>query len=449
MPGLDSCNVLVCDDEEDILFLAKHLLEPEVKEVTTTTMPQAILDDHFEDIDLVFLDMNFDRQQQSGDDGFRWLKAIKDMRPQVKIVCMTSYGDIEMAVRAVKEGATDFILKPLIKDKLMKTLNKIYGEPDRHVSPNAEIKVSNSRRKIIGVSDAMEKLRLDIVKVAKTDASVLILGENGVGKDIVAEEIHLHSSRASSPFVSVDVGSLSETLFESEMFGHNRGAYTGANEKRKGRFECAQHGTLFLDEIGNLPLALQGKLLTALQRKTITPVGSNTSIHLDVRVLAATNQNVYDMCEQGTFRQDLIYRLNTITLNVPPLRERPEDIPVLLDFWLEVYGEKYNKFGRKISPSTLKTLQACEWPGNIRELMHCVEGALIMSEADQLGDDDFRSMPKRRAGESKLKDLASVEKIAIQEAISANDGNLSRAAEALSISRFQLYRKMDKLGLKK
>jgi DNA-binding NtrC family response regulator len=388
-----------------------------------------------------------------------WMKKILSLHPHVIVIFMTNHGDLSTAVQAIREGATDFIPKPLMKEKLLASLHSAL----RLHRSEAQVRQLNTRQgqllnvlngpqpKLVGSGPIMQKIKRDIAKVADTTASVLVLGENGTGKDLAAKEIHHLSARRHAAFISVDMGSLSDNLFESELFGHTKGAFTGADQERVGRFELADGGTIFLDEIGNLPLALQPKLLKVLQDGIVTRAGSNTPIPVDVRVISATNQPVYRMSEEGGFRQDLLFRLNTIEIQLPPLRERPQDLPLLLQHFMEKYGQKYNK---KLSPPgarLLKRLSQYSWPGNIRELEHWVERTVIMSEGSKLDPEDAPTDSRSRQAHSPTtpeSGLKGVELQTIEESLARHGGNVTRAAAELGLTRYSLYRRMEKLGIK-
>ncbi len=452
--------ILVVDDDDDVLLAARLLLKQDGYRVWTTPDPQrlpALLEE--EAYDVILLDMNFTRDASSGREGFYWLKTIRELDPSAVVVMITAYGDVEMAVQAMKEGATDFVLKPWQNEKLLATLSSaVQLRQSRH-----ETTVLRSRQKqlstdldqpfhtLIGQSSAMQSLLKTIEKVAGTNVNVLILGENGSGKELVAREIHRQSPRAHEVFLSVDMGALSETLFDSELFGHVKGAFTDAKAERAGRFELASGGTLFLDEIGNLSLPLQAKLLSVLQNTQVTRLGSNKAIPIDIRLICATNVPLYDMVVQQQFRQDLLYRINTVELHVPPLRERAEDIPLLIDYYIAVSAQKYHKPHKRVSVAAHRMLASYPWPGNVRELQHAVERALIMSDAAELHPDDF-FLPEptvRIAEEVVLADynLEEVEKQVIRNALSKHGGNISRTAKALGLTRAALYRRMEKHDL--
>ncbi|MCK4417207.1 MAG: sigma-54-dependent Fis family transcriptional regulator, partial [Candidatus Latescibacteria bacterium] len=390
--------VLVVDDDEDVLHAARLLLKQYVALVHTEKNPEMIPTLlRNESYDVVLLDMNFTKDATSGHEGFLWLNRILEIDPSAVVVLITAYGDVEMAVRAIKEGATDFVLKPWQNEKLLATLSAALNlRQSRMEVDNLRLRqrqltadLDQPFHDFIGVCPAMQQVFATIEKVAKTEANVLILGENGTGKELVARALHRQSNRANEVFISVDMGALTETLFESELFGHIKGAFTDAKEDRAGRFEIASGGTLFLDEIGNLSLALQAKLLTVLENRQVTRLGSNKPRPVDIRLICATNRPIHEMATQEKFRQDLLYRMNTVEIHLPPLRERLEDIPLLVDHFLGIYGKKYQKPPKRVGSATLKKLEKYHWPGNIRELQHAIERAVIMSDSQVLGPSDF------------------------------------------------------------
>ncbi len=378
--------ILIADDNEGILNSLSFILRQEFEEVTTIKNPSkftSLL--HSGSFDIILLDMNFSAGVNTGNEGLFWLKEIIKEDPDAVIILITAYGDIELAVKAMKEGATDFIQKPFDSVKLVSTVKAAYQlrmskvqvsklmQKQKHLSEDLDKKFNS----LIGESPAMKNILLTVKKVAPTDANVLILGENGTGKELIAREIHRQSKRSEDVFISVDLGSLSESLFESELFGHMKGAFTGATEDRKGRFETASGGTLFLDEIGNLPISLQSKLLTVLQNRYIIPVGSNKPVPVDVRLITATNKHLPDLIRDNLFREDLMFRINTVQIEIPPLRNRGDDIVLLAEHFLKVYGKKYEK-SMKISGTAIDKLKQYAWPGNVRELQHLLENSVIM-----------------------------------------------------------------------
>jgi two-component system response regulator HydG len=452
-------SVLVVDDNEDVLTAARIFLKYHVAAVETLSDPERLPDllDR-ERFDVILLDMNFHKDVTSGEEGFHWLHRIRQIDPSVIVIFITAYADIEMAVRAIKEGATDFIVKPWQNEKLLATvssalaLSRSRREVDSLRSRERRLSedLDQPFHDFIGESPPMQEVYQAIRKVAATDANVLITGENGTGKELVARAIHRQSPRAQAPFVKVDMGALSGSLFESELFGHVKGAFTDAREDRPGRFEIASGGTLFLDEIGNLPLGLQTKLLSVLQSRQVTRVGSNTPRPFDIRLICATNLLLMEMVEEGTFRQDLLYRINTVNIEIPPLRERTEDIPRLAEHFLSIYAKKYRKEGMRTGAATMKKLEAYHWPGNVRELQHAVERAVIMSSSDVLKPDDFLFAPASRKGDEVLIDslnLDDAEQAVIEAAMRRYGGNISRVARELGLSRAALYRRLEKYDL--
>lgn len=453
-------NILIIDDDEDVLFAAKMLLKKYAQNVIIEKNPKKIpflLNN--DSYDVILLDMNFSKDITSGKEGFYWLEQILERDPKAVVILITAFGDVEMAVRALKEGATDFVLKPWQNEKLLATLStavklkKSYKEVDtlKTAKKQLEEEINLPFKDIIGESPAIQDVFKIIDKVAKTDANVLILGENGTGKELIARAIHTKSLRMDNVFVGVDMGAISETLFESELFGHKKGSFTDAREDRKGRFEVAHKGSLFLDEIGNLSMPLQSKLLAAVQNRQVTKIGDNKSLDVDIRLICATNMPIYQMVDEGTFRQDLLYRINTVEIKLPALRERVEDIPLLAQHFIKMYSAKYRKGTKKIGSSTLKKLQKYHWPGNIRELQHAIERAVIMSDESTLVPDDFFFLnykPESQAGDSVDSfNLDEVEKNVIKKAIERNGGNISKAAKELGLTRASLYRRLEKHGL--
>ncbi len=449
--------ILMIDDDEDVLLAAKMLLKKYgyqvIIEKNPNKIPFLLNNDTY---DVILLDMNFSKDTTSGKEGFEWLKQIKEKDASAVVIMITAFGDVEMAVRALKEGATDFVLKPWQNEKLIATistairLKKSYNEVDklRKAKEMLEEQISQPFRDIIGNSPAIKEVFTLIDKVAKTDANILILGENGTGKELIARAIHQKSMRKDSSFVSVDMGAITETLFESELFGHKKGAFTDAREDRPGRFELANGGTLFLDEIGNLSLSLQSKLLTALQSRQVTRVGSNNSMEVDIRLICATNMNLHQMVKDGKFRQDLLYRINTVEVTIPPLTERGDDIPMLANHFLNHYSKKYRKDVLSISVDAMTKLKKYPWPGNVRELQHSIERALIMADSATLQGSDF--LFSRKGNDAVNVDtlnLDEVEKAAVAKAIQLHNGNISKAAEELGLTRASLYRRMEKYGI--
>jgi len=451
--------ILIVDDDEDVLLSLKLLLKKEAVLVETEKNPNRIPEIlEKRGFDIILLDMNFARDVTSSSEGFYWLNKILEIDPLAIVILITAYGDVETAVKAIKEGATDFILKPWQNEKLLSTLS-IAADLRR---TRLEVDTLRSKQKqlsedmampfnnIIGKSEPMQKIFKTIQKVAKTDANVLVLGENGTGKELVARAIHRESSRADEVFITVDLGAVTESLFESELFGYTKGAFTDAKEDKAGRFEIASGGTLFLDEIGNLSFPLQGKLLNVLEKKEIYRVGSNTPKQIDVRLICATNKNIHEMTEESKFRQDLLYRINTVEIHIPPLRERVQDILLLLEHFLKQYSKKYNKLVKSLSPSAIRRLQEYEWPGNVRELQHAVERAIIMSESAVLNPSDFFfSSSKSRKNALQVDDynLEKIERTAIKKVLDKYEGNISKAAKELGLTRTSLYRRLEKYDI--
>jgi two-component system, NtrC family, response regulator HydG len=453
-----SGNILVVDDDEYVLLSIRLLLEPSFHVVETTNTPErlpAIL--RTQSIDVILLDMNFRQGDTSSKEGLFWLRKILKEYPDTQVILMTAYADIQLAVEAVKDGALDFIVKPWQNEKLVasvKTALIVSQEKKKVKQLKTQQKgiiaaFGKSYEPLIGNAPSIVTIRRTIEKVAPTDAEVLILGENGTGKEVIAREIHRQSHRSEGIFMSVDIGSLSETLFESELFGHRKGAFTDAKEDRIGRFEAAAGGTIFLDEIGNLSLSLQAKLLTVLQRKEIVRLGTNEPVPIDVRVICATNSDLKKMIRENKFREDLYYRINTVEIHVPPLFERPEDIPTLVDHFIKRFSEKYHKSGHTVDASALDQLKKYRWPGNIRELQHAVERAIILSDSQVIGLHDFGTLEKEFTGEA-IFDHLNLEKLeawAIRKAIAKHHGNISHAAEELGLSRGAIYRRIEKYGI--
>ncbi len=450
--------ILIVDDDEDINLALGMLLKPHYKSVFTETNPYHLprLLDQYEP-DVVLLDMNFSKGRSDGQEGLGWLRKIKELRPAVQVVMVTAYSDVSRAVEAVKAGATDFLEKPWRNEKLLATVHAVF-ELSQTQSRLAEARTVQSAMSaaldqpfsdLIGRSAPMLAVLKTVEKVAATDANVLLLGENGVGKEVIARAIHRKSERAQPVFIAVDMGAVPESLFESELFGHRKGAFTGAVDDRPGRFSLANGGTLFLDEIGNLPPALQAKLLQALQTHTVTPVGGDRSVPVDIRVICATNQPLRQMVASGKFREDLLYRINTVEIQIPPLRERGEDIDLLADHFLRRYARKYRKDGLTIHPDARSKLRRYAWPGNVRELQHIVERAVILSEGERLLPADFHltdALLSTRSAPPTL-NLNDHEKRLITEALERHSGNISKAAEALGLTRAALYRRMEKHGM--
>lgn len=434
-------SILIVDDDVHILhaahlFLKRHFYKVEI-EKNALQIPY-IINNHT--YDLILLDMNFSRNVNSGVEGFQWLDYILDHFPKQKIILFTAFGDIEMAVRAIKNGASDFLLKPWENDKLLATI---------FATIDVKVELPKKDTNLIYGCEEMDRILALVKQVAPTDANVLIFGENGTGKDLLAKEIHSLSGRSKKPFVHTDLGALSESLFESELFGHVKGAFTDAREERKGRLQEAHEGTIFLDEIGNIPLSQQSKLLYALQNKSYVKVGSNKEIKFDARLICATNENIYSRIEEKTFRQDLLYRINTIEINLPPLRERGQDILLLAEYFLQSYAQKYNRKLSGISSGFGKKLMAYQWPGNIRELQHVIERAVILSSGNAIKEDAFvgNQRPTLSTVTMSSFQIEEMEKQMVVKVLKKYNGNITEAAKELGITRQALYRRIEKYGM--
>ena len=451
--SLNKSKVLVIDDDIDVLTAVKLLLKTEVAEVVTEKNPEQILTLlSKKDFDVILLDMNFNASVNTGNEGLYWLKRIKELRYDTAVIMITAFGDIDLAVKSLKEGASDFMLKPWQNEKLLSTLtDALKGKKDigkRSGDPSeAGAAVWNE---LIGASEVMQEIFHKVKKVAPTDANILLTGENGTGKDLIAKAIHQHSLRAARPFVKVDVGALTESLFESELFGHKKGAFTDAREDREGRFEAANGGTLFLDEIGNINLVQQAKLLTILQSRQVTRLGSNQPLPIDIRLICATNVPLPELANENRFRKDLVYRINTIGIEVPPLRKRKEDIVLLAKHFLSEYTEKYFRASIDLDESAAEKLKGYHYPGNVRELRYIIERAVIMADGKILSADDLIFSPIEPAEiEAEAHDirLSTVEKNTILRAIEKNNGNITKAARELGLTRTALYRRISKYDI--
>jgi DNA-binding NtrC family response regulator len=448
--------ILVIDDNKNMLSALEILLQFEYKSVFTLSNPNKIPSyPDFVDIDIILLDMNFSAGVNSGNEGLYWLKQIKEKSPHVSVIMMTAYGTIDLAVKAIKNGAVDFILKPWNNERMLATLRSAHKlrKSQKQVialqKKEHDLKqvINQPHHAIIGQSEVIQSALKLTRKVAHTDVNVLVTGENGTGKELIAREIHRFSKRKGEVFIGVDMGSISETLFESELFGHTKGAFTDAKEERTGKFEAANGGTLFLDEIGNLSLKMQTKLLSAIQNRTIVKVGSNKPVPVDIRLVCATNCNLEKMVIDGLFREDLMYRINTIRIDVPPLRDRGEDILVLCQYFLEKFMHKYGKPGLRINHSAEDKLLKYKWPGNVRELQHTMERAVILSEEQVLKPSDFfLSSSSISSFDSFAGSLEEMEALLIEKTLKQCEGNYTLAAERLGISRQTLYNKMKKIS---
>lgn len=448
-------NILIVDDNKSILSSLEILLASEFQGISTLSNPNQLLGElKKKDFNVVLLDMNFNAGVSSGNEGLYWLERIKESHPDISVVMMTAYGDVELAVNSLKRGSIDFVMKPWDNQKLIATLkaalqlNLSAREVNRLKEEENVLKkeINREQKYIIGTAPCLMKVMNMIRKVAKTDANILITGENGTGKELIAREIHRLSNRADEVLVSVDMGAITETLFESELFGHMKGSFTDAHESRPGKFETANKGSLFLDEIGNMPIHLQAKLLAVIQNRQVSRIGSTQPVPIDIRLICATNKNLDQMVKEGLFREDLLYRINTIVIEVPPLRERGEDILVLADFFLKKYSSKYNKSNLNINRQAQEKLMQYLWPGNVRELQHAIEKAVILCESNIIKPDDFylRHTGMTSTGSSSFMTLDEMERQLIQKTIEQHNGNLSAAANHLGITRQTLYNKLKK-----
>jgi two-component system, NtrC family, response regulator HydG len=450
--------ILIVDDDEHIHLSLKVLLEPEFGEVLCLKDPNKIPDllkDY--NIDTILLDMNYSQGETSGKEGLHWLKEILKIDSDINVLLITAYGDLNTAVSALKYGAIDFIVKPWSNEKLLATINSVL----QFSKNKREVRNLKSKQKalitafesdlpeIIGQSKVMKNLYQLIDKVAQADANVLIKGENGTGKELIARALHKRSQRSENPFINVDLGALTETLFESEIFGHKKGAYTDAKEDRIGRFEAGSGGTIFLDEIANLPLAQQSKLLSVIQNREVFPIGCNNSVKIDIRLICATNVALNDLVETNQFRQDLLYRINTVEITVPALRERVEDIPMLANYFIEKYCKKYRRSIIKLPDYVERKLQKYNWPGNVRELQHTIERAIILSPDNVFKSSDFEFLEGKESKDNPFEDynLEGLEKWAITNCLKKHTGNVSRAAKELGLTRGALYRRIEKYGI--
>lgn len=438
--------ILIVDDNKSVLTSLELLLEREFEKIETVSDPNKIFSILNESIiDLVILDMNFSVGFNTGNEGLFWLQRIHEIKPGLPVIMLTAYGDIDLAVKSLKNGAADFVLKPWNNDNLIKKIRTALQETKYklHTKP---AKGPGEPGMIIGHSPAMMKIIKLVTKVAKTDANILIWGENGTGKEVLAREIHRLSLRSQHEMFNIDMGSISESLFESELFGHEKGAFTDACESRIGKFEAANGSTLFLDEIGNLSLGLQAKLLVALQNREITRLGSNKKIPIDIRLITATNRNLLEMVKQAHFREDLFYRINTIQIEIPPLRHHKEDIATFAEYFLKKYASLYKRTGLALHPKTIQKLESHNWPGNIRELQYTIEKAVILAEKDIIRPSEISIHSDHTFTFDKVPNLKEVERKAILTAISQNSGNLTATAEQLGISRQTLYNKLSRFN---
>jgi DNA-binding NtrC family response regulator len=450
---MNDAKILIIDDDRDVLESARMFLKQDFSTVIVEENPAkipALLRE--QEYDVILLDMNFKKGVNDGEEGFYWLSQILAIDPNAVVILITAYGEVDLAVKAIKNGATDFILKPWKNQKLLGTMNAALKlrASKRQVTKlqvtqaNLNEEIQSHYADMIGESPAMKRIHEMIGRVAPTDADVLILGENGTGKELVARALHRHSNRKSNAFISVDLGAITETLFESELFGHVKGAFTDARQDKAGRFEIASGGTIFLDEVGNLTLPLQAKLLTVLQQRVIQPVGSSKTIPVDVRLISATNLSLHEMTAEKKFRQDLLYRLNTVEIRIPSLRERSEDIPILADHFLQAYGKKYKRVGMKIDKAVMLKMKKYYWPGNIRELQHAIERAVILNEDKIIRNAELVVGSNSLSHKNEMTDLTmeEMEKQFILQTLDRHKGNVSHAARALGLTRTALYRRM-------
>jgi len=449
---LKKATILIVDDDTDVLTAVKLLLKTEAQEVITEKNPENLnwlLQRN--QVDLVLLDMNFNSAINTGNEGLYWLNKIKEWKPNVCVIMITAYGDIDLAVRSLKEGADDFIVKPWHNEKLIDTIKALL-EKKEGVKPKASVKSTAGDITILGDSEVMQDIFYKVNKIAPTDANILLLGENGTGKDLMAKAIHERSLRADKPFVKVDVGALTDTLFESELFGHKKGAYTDAREDRTGRFEDAQGGTLFLDEIGNITLQQQAKLLTVLQNRQVTRLGTNKAIDIDIRLICATNLPLSELANENRFRKDLIYRINTVEINMPPLRRRSDDIVILAKHFAKMYASKYLKPAIDFDAAAFQKLKMYNYPGNVRELQYTIERAVIMADDHVLHVDDLIFSILESPADTRVENddnvpLSIMEKNAILKVIEKHNGNITRAAKELGLTRTALYRRLSKYDI--
>lgn len=449
---LKNASILVVDDDPDVLTAVRLLLKTEAKEVVTESNPENLRWHLSKDsFDLVLLDMNFNSSINTGNEGLFWLNEVKKLKSEASVIMITAYGDIDLAVRSLKDGAADFVVKPWHNEKLIGTLKDALRRKETKTPLSASSFGGNIGKELIGESESMQEIFHKIEKIAPTEANILILGENGTGKDLVAKAIHLQSLRAEKPFIKVDVGALTESLFESELFGHKKGAFTDAREDRPGRFEAADSGTLFLDEIGNISLQQQAKLLNALQSRQVTRLGTNEPIPVDIRLICATNLPLSELANENRFRKDLIYRINTVEIVMPPLRKRGNDIVLLAKHFCKIYSNKYIKPRLELDLKATEKLLNYHYPGNVRELQYSIERAVIMADEDVLTSKDIifspiESIAAKENEPAELK-LSAIEKNTILKVIEKNNGNITKAAKELGLTRTALYRRLSKYDI--
>ncbi len=448
-----NASILIIDDDPDVLTAVRLMLKSVFNEVVTEKNPENLRNLLSKrTFDLIMLDMNFTSSINTGNEGLYWLSKIKEWKSDAAVIMITAYGEIDLAVRSLKEGAADFIVKPWHNEHLLTAIHDALGrrKAARAGNPQKTPNATVAGKDLLGSSDPMRDIFYKIEKVAPTSANILILGENGTGKDLIAQSIHQHSLRADQPFVKVDVGALTDSLFESELFGHRKGAFTDAREDRMGRFEAAEGGTLFLDEIGNISLQQQAKLLSVLQNRQVMRLGSHSPIPIDIRLICATNVPLAELANENHFRKDLIYRINTVEITVPPLRKRGDDILLLAKHFIKLYSSKYLKAGLELDPRAHDKLLSYHYPGNVRELQYTIERAVIMSEGHQLGNADLIFSPIERSMDPAADDdynLSDVEKNTILKVIAKNSGNITKAAKELGITRTALYRRLSKYDI--
>jgi DNA-binding NtrC family response regulator len=451
--NIKKASILVIDDDTDVLTAVRLLLKTEVKEVVTEKNPENIRQ-HItrQQFDVILLDMNYNSSINTGNEGIYWLRKIKEITKDPAVIMITAYGDIDLAVRSLKEGAADFMIKPWHNEKLITTISEALKKKEHNkASFVTKTKATAGISPIIGESEAMKDIFVKIEKIAPTDANVLILGENGTGKDLIATAIHQQSLRAGKPFIKVDAGALTESLFESELFGHKKGAFTDAREDRIGRFEAADGGTIFLDEIGNISLQQQAKLLSVLQNRQVIRLGTNEPIPVDIRLICATNLPLTELANEQRFRKDLVYRINTVEMILPPLRKRKEDIPLLAQHYMQVYAEKYIKPKLQLDKKAIEKLMNHPFQGNIRELQYTIERAVIMAEGEFINAEDLIFSPIEQAKEEMEQEqdfsLSTVEKNTILRVIEKHNGNITKAAKELGLTRTALYRRLTKYDI--
>ena len=450
--NLRQASILVVDDDKDVLTAVRFLLKPEVKHIVTDPNPENLRHILAEkQFDIILLDMNFNSTINTGNEGIYWLRQVKSWDIKAQVIMITAYAEIDLAVKCLKEGAVDFLVKPWHNEQLLQTLTEALEKQESFGKKQVNVKAKQPSNEIIGESEVMQHLFRKLEKIAPTEANVLILGENGTGKDLIAHSIFELSLRKDKPYIKVDVGALTDTLFESELFGHKKGAFTDAREDRMGLVEAANEGTLFLDEIGNISLQQQAKLLTVLQNRQVTRLGSNIPVPVNMRLISATNVPLAELSNERRFRKDLIYRINTVEITVPPLRERENDILLITDHFLKVYATKYLKPELKLSEQAKVKLMQYNYPGNVRELQYAIERGVIMADSHILKDEDivFSSIEQKTQESSDLQisNLEELERSAILQVIDKHQGNISKAARELGLTRTALYRRLEKYDI--